>query len=137
MENILYNALLGKEETQLTPTAYHTIQLSTAAVSIWTPAVGKKFRLMGYNIQLSADATLAVAGETLLTLLDNATAIGIAHNFYVPATALDTFFANPPIVVPFPGNGYLSILAGNALKATLSTYLATGTFSLNVYGVEA
>ena len=134
--NLLWNAATGNAELQRTMGACHTVQLKTAAVTIWTPAAGKKFRLMGYSILLSDDATLAAAGETLLTLLDNATAIGLAYNFYVPLTALDTNFSGSHIGVNLPPNGYLSVAANNPLKATLGTYLATGSFSINVWGSE-
>ena len=134
--NLLWNAATGNMQLRRAMGTCHTVQLKTATVAIWTPAAGKKFRLMGYSILLSDDATLAAAGETLLTLLDNATAIGIAYNFYVPLTALDTNFSSSPIVVNFPADGYLSVAVNNPLNATLGTYLATGSFSLNVWGSE-
>lgn len=92
--------------------------LITAETTIWTPAAGKKFRLMGYAITQGA-ATGAV------TLRDN--------------TAGTTILVIPPNTVgvvqlsPAMGNGILSAAANNVLTAT---GVATETITGYVFGTE-
>lgn len=85
----------------------------TSETTVWTPAAGKKFRLMGYCVTQGV-ATGAItlkdntAGTTIATIPQNT--VGVANCFN------------------FPGNGILSATAGNVLTATgVSTETLTGT----------
>ena len=88
----------------------------TSITSVWTPASGKKFRLMGGCISLSA------AGNVLFE--DNAAA---AFIFRTPKLLADTPY-NFDL-----GNGYLSAAVNNILKATAS---AAGAITGTLYGTE-
>jgi len=90
----------------------------TTIATVWTPASGKKFRLMGGSISSS------VAGAVLFE--DNAAGAG-NFVFRTPKLAADT-----PYDFVVPGNGYLSAAANNVLKATLASATITGT----LYGTE-
>ena len=84
-------------------------------VNVWTPATGKKFRLMGYALGLT------VAGAVIL--LDNTTEI--------LRTAIKP--ANDGMSSPPMGNGILSAAANNILKVNVT---ATGTVHGFVFGTE-
>lgn len=120
-----------------TATIFKTITATAAGdTAIWTPVAGKKFRLMGYSVQISGDAT--VTGGAILTLAfrDATTLIGVTLSVFTPAAATNTlagFSINSPATM---GNGVLSATANNALNINLSAALATGVVRINVFGTE-
>lgn len=78
-----------------------------ASLTIWTPAAGKKFRLLGVIV------SVGVTGN--YTLLDNT------------GTIYDGFFlANTPCVITLPSNGYLSAAINNAFSVKNQTAGAAG-----------
>lgn len=86
----------------------------TSETTIWTPAAGKKFRIMGWCLTQGV-ATGAV------TLKDNTAGTTI---LIIPANTIAV-----ATCVNLPGNGFLSATAGNVLTATgASTETITGTF---------
>ena len=85
----------------------------------WTPASGKKFRLMGGSISVSA------AGNVLFE--DNAAGAG-NFVFRTPKLAADT-----PYTFVVGNNGKQSAAANNVLKATLSV---AGTVTGTLWGTE-
>ena len=91
--------------------------LITSQTTIWTPASGKKFRLMGFVITQGV-----LAGN--ITLKDNTSGTTI---LVIPSTPV-----GQPLNVPL-GNGILSAAANNVLTATGS---ATETISGFCYGTE-
>lgn len=88
---------------------------SGTPVAIWTPASGKKFRIMGYHLSLS------VAGAIILK--DNTTEI-----YRTPLMAAGIGQASPPL-----GNGILSVASNNLLNADVT---ASGTLTGTVFGTE-
>lgn len=105
-------------ERARTPNVFKTIAtvavVAGTPVTIWTPAAGKKFRLMGFLLFNSA-------GGTIL-LKDEATEI----------FRLVTSTAGPTVGPAF-GNGILSALANNTLKLDVGT---GGNISGTVFGTE-
>lgn len=90
----------------------------TSETTVWTPAAGKKFRLMGF-ILAQGVATGAV------TLKDNTAGTTI---FTIPANTVGVAFISPSM-----GNGILSAAANNVLTATgASTETLTGV----IFGTE-
>ena len=85
-------------------------------VAIWTPAGGKKFRVMGFALSSS------VAGSIILK--DNT-----AEWIRTPLLLASTPFQTPPNM----DNGFQSVLANNALFADVT---ASGTISGFVFGTE-
>jgi hypothetical protein len=87
-------------------------------VAVWTPAAGKKFRLMGYTLSCSVGS--AVIFED---------ASGAGNEFIrTPTAAANGVNQSPPL-----GNGYLSSTANNALCIDVTT---SGTVNGFVFGVE-
>lgn len=90
----------------------------TSETTIWTPAAGKKFRLMGFCL------TQGVATGAVV-LKDNTAGTTI---LIIPPQTIAVAFASPPM-----GNGILSAAANNVLTATgASTETLTGF----VFGTE-
>lgn len=102
---------------------------------VWTPAAAKKFRLMGYSIKVTGNATQAVAGNFEITLNDSGTAIGCGDSEYVPAVALNALGGSNGNQRGLT-NGYLSLLANNVLNVNLSAALVSGEVRINVWGTE-
>lgn len=120
-EGFLFNPATPGWEKARTPTKFNGIQTQsvTGTSTIWTPAAGKKFRLMGWKIIVSGNATLAVAAEAIGAIQDNATPIYTPTNFnqfgfFVPAAAGTGVLWDSGWVI-LPGNGYLSSAANNPL----------------------
>lgn len=99
-----------------TPNVFKNVSavVITSETTVWTPAAGKKFRLMGFVI------TQGVAAGAI-TLKDNTAGTTI---LVIPQHTLAAALASPPM-----GNGILSAAAGNVLTATgASTETITGYF---------
>ncbi len=90
----------------------------TAETTIWTPAGGKKFRLMGYAL-----AQGVASGAVVLK--DNTAGTTI---FTIPQHTIGVAQVSPPM-----GNGILSAAANNVLTAT---GIATETITGVVFGTE-
>lgn len=90
----------------------------TGETTIWTPASGKRFRIMGYVLESGT-----VGGNVLLK--DNT---GGSTILIVPFGAANGVIPSPPM-----GNGILSVAANNVLTATGS---ATQTLSGYLFGTE-
>jgi uncharacterized protein (DUF1786 family) len=105
MESVALQTGSATFDRMRTPSVFKPQNTVAVALSpgtaVWTPAVGKKFRLMRAVISSS------VVGNVVLTDASGGTVIAV-----VPITAI----ANAPVVVDL-GNGYLSAAANNALFA--------------------
>ena len=121
-ENAAYVALLNGTSWDRARTPNVFINLNNVAINaettIWTPAAGKKFRLMGYSLTSGT-----VAGNVVLK--DNTAGTTI---FTLPFGA-----AAVPLISPPMGNGILSAAANNVLTATGA---ATQTLSGVIFGTE-
>lgn len=133
-----YNPLTAMLEMARTPTKYFSAQITSAGSTIvWTPSSSSlRFRLMGYSLQLTGNATISVAGVNTLTFLDNVTSIGHAADLFIPALSVALLGGSPPLIYTFPGNGYLSSTLNNKLNVSLSAALLTGSIRINVVGTE-
>lgn len=111
---------------------FATVQVSAAgSTAIFTPPAGQYYRLLGYTIEVTEDATLAVAGRITVSFLDVAAAIGIAHAFALPTAASSGILTRP--VNPLNmGNGYRSAAVATPLNVNLSVALASGVINVNV-----
>lgn len=116
-----------------TPIVYKTLGLTTAAgdTALWDPAAGKKFRLMGYTIDIAAGTT--AAASCVIQLRDNATVI-FTHS--VNGGALAASAGRVIASVQLNGNGYISIASDNILNLNLSSALAVGGVCVNAWGTE-
>jgi hypothetical protein len=100
---------------------------------IWTPAVGKRFRLMGYTIDVAG--TAAATGTQRIELLD-AAAIIRNHLAAVIQTPTASISGGADHMGADLGQGELSAAANNVLNVTLSFAMATGGVAINVWGTE-
>lgn len=109
---------------------------STGNTTVWTPAGGKKFRLMRYCIMIPANAVAAVAAVLEITLNDSGTALNLGHSVFIPSAA-GTTFQNDFITPWFDlGNGALSGAANNLLQINLSFALTGGEVRILTAGTE-
>ena len=90
----------------------------TTITTLWTPASGKKFRLMG--------GTLSCSTAVSILFEDN---VGGATIFRTPKLLVDT----PYTFEVKGGQGFLSAVANNVLKATSS---AAGVITGTLFGIE-
>lgn len=127
--------------TRRTPNIFKTaLAASSGDNAVWTPTTGKKFRLMRFKLQLSADATIAAAGRITVTFRDNTTATNLTHVYFLGQTALTgatvLYTAGQDSGWIDLENGILSAAANNVLNINLSAALATGTLSVLCCGTE-
>jgi len=103
---------------------FFNVSITGAATSgILIPAVaGKAFYLKSLRISLSANATLAAAGNDAVSLLDGSSNLWTAHP-YVPAAVAG---AGDSEIIKIDNAEYLSHALGNALNVTLATALSAG-----------
>ena len=97
------------------------------STALWTPAAGKKFRVLGYTFTLPSTAT-SVAG-TVITLKDGVTTI---FTLIAMGATTGALTGN----VRLNGNGYLSSAADNVLNIDLSAALTVGQIAVSVWGTE-
>lgn len=124
---------------QRIPTKFNTaIATNAGNTAAWTPAAGKKFRLMRYQLELTENATLAVAALITVKFQDNVTDFGFQHDQLIPAAAgavAGEAWRSGWIDL---GNGYLSLVANNVLNFNISgaANLTAGQFRVNTCGTE-
>lgn len=126
----------GAMEYARTPTKFvsATIPAATGTTDVWTPAAGKKFRLMGYMIHFSG--TAAAAGLRTFSIQEETLgAIGMDTGTLAPAAG--TGAENSVITVNLPGNGYLATTVDKKLQVVTGTTAYTaGVDYISVWGTE-
>ena len=124
-------ALLDKAgvlEGPRTPSIFKTVAATLiGSTALWTPAAGKKFRILGFKVAIPSTATTA-AGSTI-TLKDGA---GTVFTLAVlGATTQIVTYQQTGMM-----NGYLSAAADNVLNVDLSAALTAGAVVVDVWGTE-
>lgn len=118
------------------PNVFKTVTATASGdTAVWTPAAGKKFRLMRYFIGVTNDAAMTGGGDLDIVLRDATTALGVGHSLYVPATGGTGLGAYQSGWIDL-GNGPLSAAANNALNINLSAALSAGKVRITVCGTE-
>lgn len=117
-EQMVYGGPTSLLQLLRTPTIFKVVALgaATAETTIWTPASGKKFRLMGFILTCGAASTLTFKDGTGLTTI------------FAARGATDT-----PISPTGLGNGILSGAADRLLTVTRGT---SCTLDGVVFGTE-
>lgn len=110
----------------------------TTQQALWTPATGKRFRLLKYMIEVAANAAATGGATIACQFYDGATQLPLSRNFYAPTTAVTT---NPGCafttgIVDLGGIGIPSSAENNVLNVNLSVALATGTCVFHAWGIE-
>ena len=136
-EQWLYNPATPGFERARTAVIYKRFSgiTATGQTAIWTPAAGKRFRLMGFFISLTQNAIAAAAAVDTVFLQDSSTDTGIGVQWFIP-TAAGTVDKMPWLVGDIPGNGFLSATANNVLNFNNGVALTAGSFFGHVYGTE-
>lgn len=122
---------------QRTPSIFKTGTLTASGnTAIWTPASGKKFRLMRFMLMMPHDTTTAGGGEIDITFNDSGTALGIGLTVLVNnAGGTNDGNVFDPEWIDL-GNGYLSAAANNVLNLNMSLALSGGKLRWTVCGTE-
>jgi uncharacterized protein affecting Mg2+/Co2+ transport len=125
-----------------TPAIFKTVSVAatvTGNTAVWTPAAGKKFRLMRFQVTAQGLAATATAAITI-SFQDSATPITIgSYDVDVPAVAgVVTGVMNISCGWIDLGNGFLSAAANNVLNFNISAAGAgtVGTYRVNACGTE-
>lgn len=122
---------------QRTPSVFKNATATAAGdTAVWTPTTGKKFRLMGFAINVTANAAQAVAGVLNIVLRDATTPIGLGYSVFVPGAAGTNFQDDSSMGFIPLGNGYPSTLANNALNINLGAALTAGVVQIMAIGTE-
>jgi hypothetical protein len=127
----------GNWDRLRTPVVFKTAAVTGAgSTALWTPAAGKKFRLLRYMVIVTDQATLAAGATLTIDLLDAAGTLAQTHSVFVPNVGLTG--GAPLYVSPWVdlGNGILSATANNVLNVNLSAALTAGICRILVCGTE-
>jgi hypothetical protein len=128
----VYNLDTAVFEYPRTPSKYKSAGASAAgSTALWTPAAGKKFRLMGGVGSLPIGTTTAAILS--ISLLD---AAGVIISWNISPGALAATSQVTKMDFLFNGNGYLSTAANNVLNIQLSNALTAGSCTFTVWGCE-
>lgn len=103
--------------------------------ALWTPTTGKKFRLMRYRIDVTANAALAAGAELDVVLRDATTATSHAMSLFVPMVGGAVMGMATTGWVDL-GNGQLSATINNVLNINLSASLTAGKVRVLAAGTE-
>jgi hypothetical protein len=124
-------------QTLRTPNIFRTAKATaTGTQAIWTPATGKKFRLMRFKIQITADSAQTTGADVDFDLQDGATSLNLTHTVFIPtaaATVLAGYYESGWIDI---GNGYLSTAANNVLNLVFTAVGFAGTVRVITAGNE-
>jgi hypothetical protein len=104
--------------------------------ALWTPAAGKRWRLMRYRFALTGNAAMGTGGVLSIMLRDATAASPFGAAVYVPAVAANTLGAYTSPWIDLGTTGYLSAAANNVLNVNLSAALTGGQVRVLVAGVE-
>lgn len=86
---------------------------------VYTPAAGKKFRLLRYRLAMPQSTTQAVSGVSTIQLEDGAGVMPLKHALWIPSAVIANPFGAFDTGWIDLGNGYLSAAAGNSLIVRL------------------
>lgn len=135
-QGTLVNNVSGTPEAQRTPTVFKYGNLTTGAMSmtVWTPVAGKKFRLLGYTLDISNDIAEA-ALDTAVLVRDGGNII-FDHACTIPAVSIATVAGGKSIIVVLNGNGYLSTVINQTITVTVGANLTAGRITMTAWGTE-
>jgi hypothetical protein len=121
----------------IAPNVFKTVQVTTNGNSpIWSPASGKSFRLLRYQVEVSLDASQVAGGVFTISFQDGTNPMPFAHDLYVPSPSLKLFKPYNSGWIDLGSTGYLSAAPNNDLNVNLSADLNAGNARVTVCGVE-
>jgi len=133
---LYFNNATGLLEYARTANVFKSVSLA-ATGNIWTPASGKKFRLMMIQYQIPEQTTISGGAELTVKLQDGSgNDIGINFVDWCPTTVPASATGDNHTILYLPGNGYLSAAADRILVANFSASLTAGHVAINAIGTE-
>jgi len=108
------------------------VATTVAATDIWTPALGKRIRLLGLCVIPSA-GLLAAGAEAISIIEETLGTFGITVNTYLPIAA--SVGPQAPVNISL-GDGYLFTLPDKKLQVTLSAAATAGGIGIIAWGRE-
>lgn len=105
---------------------------SSGDTAVYTPTSGKKFRILRYSIECTADVATSGGSVIDIVLRDSSTALGFGSSIFAPAVAGTTFGAGHSTGWRDVSNGYQSTTINNVLNVNLSATLTSGKVRVNV-----
>ena len=112
--------------------AYNSLTAS-GNTTLNTPPTGYAFRLMGWEITVTASATLSAAGNLVVTFVD-----GSSGDIWATTLSLGTTGSGIGVVpvsrIELNG-GYISQAENNALIVNLSQALTAGALNVTAFGL--
>lgn len=130
---LLYNPETKSFQLQRVPTRFFSFDGITDTANLWTPAAGKRFRLMGGSICIAKET--ACAGALLISIRDTLAAVNFI-NFRISAAALVATGQVIYLPIILPPNGYLCTLPNSLLQILFSAALTAGSVAVNMWGCE-
>jgi hypothetical protein len=124
------------------PDVFKSVQATnTGDTALWTPATGKKFRLMKLIVMVPPNCTLAARGVLTIKLRDGTTDMNITHDVFLGQTApVETASSIPTDLLQSGlidlGPGLISAAVNNVLNVNLSSALAAGNVRVTAMGTE-
>lgn len=131
--------LYAPDGTALRADTYKSVAATASGnTTVWTPAAGKKFRLLGYRISITNNANVAAGAVVTVLLTDGAGGATIgAESVFVPTTAVVTNVGCQEVGWGlYMTTGFLSAAANNLLVVNLSAAITTGNLRVNCWGCE-
>ena len=122
-----------------TSTVFNTVQATASGnTAIWTSGTGNRWRLLAFQIIVTANASIAVGGVVTVRFQDVAANLGIAHDIFIPTVAITTSIASgyDSGWIQIGTFGILAAATATVLNVNLSSALATGNVRVNVAGTE-
>ena len=133
----LYNAGSGSYDRQRTPTIFKTAQATASGnTALWTPAGGKKFRLMRFKVQVTDNSATSGGAVISIGLQDSTTDLALTHDVWLPSAGLTGAINGWDSGWIDLGNGKLSAAANNVLNINLSAALSAGNVRVTCCGTE-
>jgi hypothetical protein len=126
--NTFQNNVTQQAENPRTPTHWKQANANVAgAGTVWTPAAGKKYRLMGYHVYCGVQVAAAAATDLGVNIQDSGGTVLEALEVFLPAVSVVTAAGTITLAsINLPGNGFLSPAINNTLQMVLSASM-TGT----------
>jgi hypothetical protein len=124
------------------PNVFKTAQANANGnTALWTPAAGKKFRLMRLLVEVPPNCIMAARGVVTISFQDGATPINLAFDVWLGQTApVEAAATIPPTLFTTDwidlGQGVLSSAANNVLNINLSAALTGGNVRVTACGTE-
>lgn len=128
----------GTWVAEIIPSTVKTASVTASGnTALWTPATGKRFRLMRLMAIVTSDAATSGGARVTVDLKDGAsTSTGMTFDVYCPAVAGSAFGNGFFTGWVDLGQGVLSSAANNVLNINLSAALSSGVCRVVACGSE-